>query len=430
MPVNTPGYSAQEALSDYSSECKNYTSKGFVYVHAGCRGRDEGAPAGVTDLKAAIRYLRYTKSTIAGDTESIFTFGHSGGGAQSAILGASGNSELYNAYLEEIGAVMDQSDAIKGAMCWCPITNLDIADAAYEWNMGLSRSGLSSGLSSEDTYVSKQLAKAYASYINKLGLKDSNGNTLKLSSTSDGYYQSGSYYKYMMKVVETSLNTFLKNTTFPYSASQNGGMPGGPGGNGSDSSSSSGTTYKSAQAYIDSLNRNGTWIKYDKSTNTAKITSLEAFVKNMKSASKSLGAFDQLDSDQTENPLFGGHFDSYLKAIEAGTEYEDAFTSDFEKTDSAGNTVETRVNMYNPMYYISSYYDGYNSSDVAKYWRIRSGIEQGDTSLCTETNLALCLKNYGVNVDFATVWGQGHTEAEVSGDATSNVISWVNECMK
>jgi len=27
-------------------------------------------------------------------------------------------------------------DNIKGSQCWCPITNLDTADAAYEWNMG------------------------------------------------------------------------------------------------------------------------------------------------------------------------------------------------------------------------------------------------------------------------------------------------------
>jgi hypothetical protein len=28
------------------------------------------------------------------------------------------------------------SDAVAGSMCWCPITSLDYADEAYEWNMG------------------------------------------------------------------------------------------------------------------------------------------------------------------------------------------------------------------------------------------------------------------------------------------------------
>ena len=42
MPINTPGYSAQSALTEYKS-VTDYTSQGFVYVHAGCRGRDDGA---------------------------------------------------------------------------------------------------------------------------------------------------------------------------------------------------------------------------------------------------------------------------------------------------------------------------------------------------------------------------------------------------
>lgn len=142
MPINTPGYSAQKALTDYS-DVSDYTDQGFIYVHAGCRGRDDGAPAGVTDLKAAIRYIRYNNGVIAGNTDNIFTFGMSGGGAQSAIVGATGDSELYNDYLSAIGAVEGVSDAVQGAMCWCPITNLDTADESYEWMMGSTRSGLS-----------------------------------------------------------------------------------------------------------------------------------------------------------------------------------------------------------------------------------------------------------------------------------------------
>ena len=33
-------------------------------------------------------------------------------------------------------------------------------------------------------------------------------------------------------------------------------------------------------------------------------------------------------------------------------------------------------------------------------------------------------------VDFDTVLGQGHTEAERTGNSTENFIAWVNECMK
>ncbi len=85
IPVNTPGYSAQHSPSSYSSnELSTYLSNGFIYVYAGCRGRynqnteyKSGAPWGVTDLKAAIRYLRYNKDLIPADTEKIFTFGMS-----------------------------------------------------------------------------------------------------------------------------------------------------------------------------------------------------------------------------------------------------------------------------------------------------------------------------------------------------------------
>ena len=64
MPIETPGYSAMAALAAYTNVTQ-YTGEGFVYVHAGCRGRDAGAPAGVTDLKAAIRYLRYNDDVVA-----------------------------------------------------------------------------------------------------------------------------------------------------------------------------------------------------------------------------------------------------------------------------------------------------------------------------------------------------------------------------
>ena len=34
------------------------------------------------------------------------------------------------------------------------------------------------------------------------------------------------------------------------------------------------------------------------------------------------------------------------------------------------------------------------------------------------------------DVDFATVWGQGHTMAERTGSSTENFIAWVNGCCK
>ena len=105
--------------------------------------------------------------------------------------------------------------------------------------------------------------------------------------------------------------------------------------------------------------------------------------------------------------------------------YPTDYKSDLSVTDSLGKTIEMRANMYNPMYYLNEYYDGYKSSDVADYFRINTGITQGDTSNVVEMNLYLALLNYGKNASFTTVWNQGHTEAERSGDAEDNFISWI-----
>ena len=392
-------------------------------------------------------------------------FGMSGGGAQSAIMGATGDSELYEPYLEEIGAVQGVSDAVAGSMDWCPITNLDTADEAYEWMMGANRSGLSD----DEQAISDALAEAYAEYVNAAGIKDENGNVLTLEESDDGIYQAGSYYDYMKATIEDSLNHFLEDTEFPYDASSSsagGMMGGGPGGGGipegdsgssndmanaeasdditrtesSESGLSLDGTYETAQDYIDALNADGEWVTYDADSNTVTITSIEDFVSALKGASKNLGAFDQLDAGQGENTLFGygdgegAHFDSTLASIlkDLGSDYASDYEADLAKEDSCGNTVDTRLNMYTPLYYLLESQEGYGTSTVAKYWRIRTGIEQGDCALSTEMNIALALQNYdGVeSVDFETVWGQGHTQAERTGNASDNFIAWVKECTK
>lgn len=449
IPVNTPGYSAMKPPSGYDSSTAPYTSAGFVCVSAGCRGRDAGAPAGVTDLKAAVRYLQYAQNSLPGSTDRIFTFGMSGGGAQSALMGATGDSALYTPYLEAIGAVSGVSDAVAGSMCWCPITSLDYANEAYEWNMGLTRTNLDS----QTQALSDGMAEAFAHYLNALELKDENGNVLSLTESETGIYMSGSYYDYLKNQIEQSLNNFLSDTEFPYTPQSRGmGGPGGMTHDGQDmpriedidgivrdeteDKEQVSVTYQTAQEYIDSLNQGITWISYDPDSNTATISSVEDFVKTCKKAGKSVGAFDDLNATQGENILFGygdgqgTHFDPVMAQLLTGTEYAEAYQSDLLRTDFLGNTVQYRMNMYNPMYYLVPYYDGFQTSNVAKYWRIRTGINQSDTALTTEVNLALALENYSdLQVDFATVWGQGHTQAERSGDSDSNFIAWVNSCL-
>ena len=453
MPINTGGYSAQKATTSYSyNGLSDYLKKGLIYVYAGCRGRHEGesynsgAPYGVTDLKAAIRYIRYNRDLLPGDKDSIFSFGHSGGGAQSCLLGITGDSDLYTPYLTEIGAALTDSsgniisDAIKGSQCWCPITNLDTADMAYEWNMGQY---VSTGTRARDTFTKKlsdDLSDKYVSYINELGLKDEDGNTLTLSTST-----SGTYYDYLKSVIETSLNNFLEGTTFPYTPNSSEKGDGGFGGGRRRLA-----TYNSVSDYISSLNSDETWITYDSSSNTATISSVGSFVTHCKSPTKDVGAFDSLSKSQAENKLFGinstysaTHFDKYMSDLlsdNSGTysslsnwdsTYPSIYASDLLETDSLGKTVEYRANMYNPLYYLLEFYDGYKKSTVASYFRINTGITQGDTSNVVEMNLALALENYGKNVEFTTVWEQGHNTAERGGSSysTSNFISWVAYCM-
>ena len=125
-----------------------------------------------------------------------------------------------------IGAVQGVSDAVYGSMDWCPITNLDSADEAYEWMMGVTRSGLPD----DEQAVSDALAASFADYINQAGIKDEAGNVLTLEESADGIYQAGSYYDYILGVIEASLNHFLSDTEFPYDSSASGGKNGGMGG--------------------------------------------------------------------------------------------------------------------------------------------------------------------------------------------------------
>lgn len=484
LPVNTAGYSAQAAATAYSySSVSAYLDAGYVYVYSGCRGRSNGynddgtlayaggAPWGVTDLKAAVRYLRLNNDAIPGDPERIFAFGHSGGGAQSAVLGASGDSSLYFDYLASIGAAMyDEdgnyiSDAICGAMCWCPITSLDYADEAYEWNMGQY---MDSGTRAEGTWtkaLSEDLAACYGEYVGKLGLKNENGSELTLEPSDDGVYASGSYYDYVLGQIETSLNNFLEDTEFPYTPSNSmmadggfgpppdGGAGGPPDDGGpmpwlSGDTETESVTYETPEDYINSLNEEENWVEYD--GEKAHVLSIAAFARQQKNASKSVGAFDDLSRSQAENYVFGDsqndalHFDAAMAAIleenqDKYSQYSDfdpQYVTDYQEfknsVDDWGSDSLTRQNMYNPMYFLSDYYEGCGSSHVASHWRIHTGITQGDTALTVEMNLALALQqNENVDdVEFQTVWGQGHTMAERTGSGETNFIAWVAECLQ
>ncbi|MCC8098188.1 MAG: hypothetical protein LIO44_06520, partial [Eubacterium sp.] len=511
IPVNTAGYAAQAAPTGFSSGVSTYTSEGIVYLYAGCRGRDTtngGAPWGVSDLKAAIRYYRYNEDVLPGNTDCIFTFGHSGGGAQSSLVGASGDSELYYPYLYSIGAAGIEydsssdtysstiSDATFGAMCWCPITALDYADCAYEWLMGQYSS---SGTRAEGTWtslLSDDMSEKFAEYINSLTLEDEDGNILSLTDEDeDGIYITGSYYDYVLGQIEYSLNDFIDSYTdssgsFSYSSSSGGGSSDGPGGSsegpggssdegpdGSTGGPDSGMVMTSADMasvsdealleYLLSIDENfdtdDAWITYDSDADWFSVRSIEDFVLyGSKSASKDVGAFDDLNKSQAENYVFGSgsneaaHFDSVMAELMASnySEYAEAdssvsaseisayaasYQSDYNSYTSdalLGYGSQYRQNMYNPMYYLCRDYEGFGSSDLADHWRIKTGIIQSDTSLTVEMNLYLAILediNDGIidDVDFSMFWEQGHTTAERAGaDSDECFIEWVSDCME
>ena len=245
----------------------------------------------------------------------------------------------------------------------------------------------------------------------------------------------------MKSLIEESLNNFLLDTTFPYTPDERPGPGPGPG-----PFPISSTTYNNVTEYIDSLNSDYKWVNYDESSNTATITNVGDFIKHCKNARKSVGAFDDLQRKQAENYVFGisgqepkKHFynilynllnennDTYSDQSDYNKEYPTEYKNDLDFIDSLNIDIQTRVNMYNPMYYLIDYYEGYQKSDVADYFRINTGIAQSDTGNVVEMNLYLALLNYGKNVEFTTVWEKQHVEAERTGDATTNFISWIAE---
>ena len=166
IPNNSGGYMAASIMAPGDTNIAGLAlSHGLVVVSPALRGRnvnDGTAPASVVDYKAAIRYIRANKDRLpAGNTDRIIACGVSSGGALSAVLGASGNSQDYDSWLEEIGAASDVSDDIFAAVSYCPVTNLENADGAYEWIFGGEKYG----------EESVELAEDFENYVNTLGLK-------------------------------------------------------------------------------------------------------------------------------------------------------------------------------------------------------------------------------------------------------------------
>ncbi len=334
-------------------------TKGYVVAAPGARGRtlqDENkmytgkAPACIVDLKAAVRYLRYNDEIMPGSAEKIVSSGTSAGGALSSLIGVTGNNADYEPYLDAIGAA-DERDDVFAANSYCPITNLDNADTAYEWlfnGINTFTWGTRTGdLTADEIRISGELKALFPAYLNGLGLKMADGKALTLDANGDGTFKD-----YVKSFVIASAQKALK-----------------------------GGTDLSGLTWITIKDGTVTDIDFDK---------FIAYATRMKNPP----AFDSLALKSFENNLFGTatidnqHFSKYAR---------DNSTADGTLADG------TIVKMLNPMNYI-----GAEGTTTAQYWRIRHGAVDRDTSLAIPVILATKLQNEGFDVDFAMPWGQGH----------------------
>ena len=189
------GYMASQAGGPQAEDASGRAlAEGYVLVIPGSRGRSSTvkrgketfytgrAPKALLDLKAAIRYLRHFDRLIPGNTEKIITDGTSAGGAMSSLLGATGNNPAYEPLLKAMGAA-DGRDDVFASVCYCPITDLDHADMAYEWLYGNTDSRKS--LPESKRALTEELAAQFPAYINSLGLKKPDGTPLNADNYSE-----------------------------------------------------------------------------------------------------------------------------------------------------------------------------------------------------------------------------------------------------
>ncbi len=362
---------------------------GYVVVSPGVRGRgltDENgsfvgyAPAVILDLKAAVRFLRAHAEEIPGDTEKIISNGTSAGGAVSALLGASGNHPDYEAMLEEMGAEKE-SDQIFAASCYCPITNLDHADMAYEWEFcGLNdyhrmkmippKEGEDhpsflpddGEMSREQQQMSGELKALFPAYLNSLQLTDEQGAALTLDAEGNG-----SFKQYVLSYVAASAQGQLDQ--------------------GED---------------LTGLN----WLVIE--NGSVKAVDFDAYVQ-FRTRMKAAPAFDFVTAGTPENELFGTA-DIQFRVF---TEYGKTHTGrNFEVADAQ------QIRLMNAMNYA-----GDEQAQTAPHFRIRHGSVDRDTSLAISAMLTVKLRNSGIDADLAYPWGLPH-----SGDYDLDLLfGWIDQ---
>lgn len=344
---------------------------GYVVATPGARGRTNRtgdgkfygkAPAGMVDLKAAARYLWANAERIPGDVRRMFSLGTSAGGGLSALLGTYDSDGDYEPLLKELGAA-EVPVRLLGIGCYCPVTDLEHADAAYEWqfrgiydyhrmHMHMDEGGRPQ-FSAEDgemtvrqVELSGELAQRFPEYVNSLGLTAPDGSPLQLDEGGFGPFRD-----YI--------------------------------------------TGKLAQAAQNALNAGELVEQPGVAVEDGKVVRVDfqAFMKGI-TRMKETPAFDDVSMHSFENNLFGDettdnmHFSSF--SLERSTS---------EAPKMADPTV---LRMMNPLSYMKP------GSALAKHWRFRMGTNDRDVGFATPAILALTLQNLGCQVDYALAWREPH----------------------
>ena len=370
-------------------------ARGYVVVSPAIRGRTTTtngeyvgkAPALIVDYKAVVRYLRYNKNALpAGHIDKIISNGTSAGGALSAALASTGNAPEFEPYLKEIGAA-DERDDIFAASVYCPITNLDNADMAYEWIFSgeknyyqamwqmkpnnatadaannPTQSKTFQTMTTDEIAVSKILRDSFPDYVNSLNLKDETGKLLTLDKKGNGTFKN--YIK--QKYIESAQSALDKGEDL------------------------SGTNWIKI--------RNGKVVDVDVKKYAAAAT-----------RQKAAPAFDKMDLSSAENDEFGTENNSPRH-----------FSKIIQKNYGGAMADSEIIKMMNPMNFI-----GRADVDVAEHFRIRHGAIDRDTALAIPAILALKLQNSGIDVDFFSPWGIGH-----KGDYDLDMLfDWIDSLCK
>ena len=409
MPNNVGGYMPSQPMAPKLENNKPNSalyalSRGYVVASPATRGRTNKAsdgnfigkaPAVIVDLQAATAYLHANDATMPGNAKHIITNGTSAGGAVSLLQGATGNTSDYQPYLQALGAATASTD-VYASSAYAPITNLDAADMAYEWsyngitsfnkvtmgqgelpqaNVGgapapMQRSVQRVNLTNDDVAYSDLLKSHFPDYVNNLQLRDRTGIILKLDKKGNGTFK-----QYVKSFIIDAANKAKSN--------------------GADLSRYS-------------------FLILDKNTGLVKDIDWDAY-NSFTSRSKVPGAFDSRSNDSGENSLFGtstsdtNHF-TITAALHDTTTNNDVYVENAKI-----------VTMMNPMNYLGS-----PSATNAKYYRIRYGTADSNTSVAIPLIVGTRAQNLGYSVDMATPFGVDH-----AGDYDlQDLFNWMDSIVK